>query len=231
MDRTDHTTNGHDRDDTPRRRTSRRSITAGATAGLLGGAAIGLVVGVPGLTSAANDDGDGTPVAGLVQQTDETDPGNGDVPPDVRPGERLRDALQDLVDDGTLTAEQADAVATHLAEQRPERGDGPGRRGPGGVGSRIGGVMSEAVTDLLGLTPAELREQLRDGATLAEVAEAQGVGTEALVDEIVGEIEERIALGVENGRLDQVEADEKLAELEERIAEAVENGRPGRAED
>jgi len=211
-------------------RRGRRGVAAGVAAGLLGGAAAGLVLGVPGLTSAATD---GEEPAGLVQQVDETDPA---VPADdFEPGQRLRTALQELVDDETLTDEQADAVAAHLAEQRRERRfDREGHRGPkgpGGLGSRAGGVMSEAVTDLLGLTPTELREQLRDGATLGDIAEAQGVGTDALVDEIVGEVEERIAQGVENGRLDQADADEKLAEVEARVTDVIENGLPQRGQD
>lgn len=211
-------------------RTGRRGVAAGVAAGLLGGAAAGLVFGVPGLTSAADE----PTVAGLVQQVDETD----SPADDVEPGQRVRDVLQELVEDGTLTDVQADAVAAHLAEHRPERRfdreghRGPeGPRGPGGLGSRAGGVMSEAVTDLLGLTPTELRERLRDGATLAEIADEQGIGTEALVAEIVGEIEERIAQGVENGRLDQADADEKLAEAEERVTDMVENGLPHRGQD
>lgn len=211
-------------------RPGRRGVAAGVAAGLLGGAAAGLVFGVPGLTSAADE----PTVAGLVQQVDETD----SPADDVEPGQRVRDVLQELVEDGTLTDVQADAVAAHLAEHRPERRfdreghRGPeGPRGPGGLGSRAGGVMSEAVTDLLGLTPTELRERLRDGATLAEIADEQGIGTEALVAEIVGEIEERIAQGVENGRLDQADADEKLAEAEERVTDMVENGLPHRGQD
>lgn len=219
---------------------SKRGVAVGLAAGLLGGTAAGLVFGVPGLTSAADD---ASTAAGLVQQVDDTGTGNdvdtdsgtdtGDVDrPTVEQREqqmqeRLREGLQELVDDGTINAAQADAVAGHLVENRPER-DHDGR-GPGGRnGSRAGGVMSEAVTDLLGLTPAELHEQLRAGSTLGDIAEAQGVGTDALVAEIVGEVEERIALGVENGHFDQAEADERLAEIEDRVTDTVENGRPER---
>jgi uncharacterized protein YidB (DUF937 family) len=84
------------------------------------------------------------------------------------------------------------------------------------------------LTDVLGLDAAELREQLRDGATLAEIAEAEGVDPQAVVDALVGELEERVATAVENGRIDQAEADEKLAEAEARISDMVDNGRPDR---
>jgi polyhydroxyalkanoate synthesis regulator phasin len=207
----------------------RRGLTIGLAGGLLAGTAAGLVFGVPGLSSAASDVSSVAPAA-LVQQTE--DPA---APTDApNPGERLREALQPLVDDGTISAEQADAVAQQLVESRPERGErefgGPGGRdgrhgGPGMFGR---GVASEALTDLLGVDAQELRTQLRDGATLAEIAEAQGVDPQAVVDELVGELTERVDNAVENGRIDQAEADQKLADAEAKITDMVNNGRPER---
>lgn len=202
----------------------------GLAGGLLAGTAAGLVFGVPGLTSATSD---AVPAA-LVQQTDEpdatTDEETVDAPAEM--GTRLRESLQELVDAGTITAEQADAVTSHLVENRPERGEFGEGRGPGGHHGGPGmfgrGVASEALTDLLGLEAQELRQQLRDGATLAEIATAQGVEVQAVIDELVGELEERVDNAVENGRIDQAEADEKLADAEARITDMVNNGRPDR---
>ena len=199
---------------------ARRGLTIGLAGGLLAGTAAGLVFGVPGLSSAASD-APSAPAA-LVQQADETP--TDDIRPD--PGVRLRETLQALVDDGTLTSEQADAVTSYLVENRPERGE-EGRHGRPGRAFGLG-VASEAVTDLLGIDAQELRTQLRDGATLAEIAEAQGVEVQAVIDELVGEVEERVTNAVENGRIDQAEADEKLAEAEARITDMVNNGRPER---
>lgn len=211
-----------------------RAVAAGLTLGVIGGTAAGLVFGVPGLTSAASSDTVVQPAA-IVQQVDETDPpAPTDAPPEA--GTRLRDSLQALVDDGTITAEQADAITAHLVENRPERGEGLGEgsgpgsgegrgegRGPGMFGR---GVGSEAVADLLGLDAQELRQQVRDGATLAEIATAQGVEPQAVIDELVAELTERLDNAVENGRIDQAEADEKLADAEAKITEMVNNGRP-----
>ena len=197
----------------------RRGLTIGLAGGLLAGTAAGLVFGVPGLTSAAAE----SPAA-FVQQAEETT--TDEARPD--PGVRLRETLQALVDEGTLTTEQADAVTSHLVENRPERGErGEGRHGHHGKAFGLG-VASEALTDLLGIDGEELRTQLRDGATLAEIAEAQGVGADAVVDELVAELEQRVNTAVETGRIDQAEADEKLAEAEARITDMVNNGRPDR---
>jgi len=213
-----------------------RAVAAGLTLGVLGGTAAGLVFGVPGLTSAASSDVAVTPAA-IVQQVDEADPSVPADAPDApaEMGTRLRDTLQALVDDGTITSDQADAVTAHLIENRPARGDrGPGEgrgdRGPGegrgGPGMFARGVASEALTDLLGLDAQELRQQLHDGATLAEIATAQGVEPQAVIDELVVELTERTNNAVEKGRLDQAEADQKLADAEAKITDLVNNGRP-----
>ncbi len=206
-----------------------RAVAAGLTLGVIGGTAAGLVFGVPGLTSAASGDVAVQPAA-IVQQADETDPA---VPADDAPAEmgtRLRDTLQPLVDEGTITADQADAVTALLIENRPERAEGGEGRGPGGHRGGPGmfgrGVASEALTDLLGLDAEELRQQLRDGTTLAEIAATQGVETQAVVDELVGELTERLDNAVENGRVDQADADQKLADAKTKITDMVSNSRP-----
>ena len=192
----------------------RRGLTIGLAGGLLAGTAAGLVFGVPGLSSAASDTTSAAPAV-LVQQADETDPA---APADAgEMGTHLRENLQPLVDAETITAEQADAVVAQLIASRPDRGefgDGPGGHGgpggPGGPGGHHGGMMggaagvaSEALTDLLGIDAQELRTQLRDGATLAEIATANGVDPQAVVDELVGELQERLDTAVADGRIDQ----------------------------
>jgi hypothetical protein len=209
--------------------TSRRPIVVGLTAGLIGGAAAGIAFGVPAITGAAGDDV-GT-ISGLQQPTD--DPAVDDdstVDEDaIEPGARLRALLQPLVDDGTIDAAQADAVAEHLVESGPAwRGHehGPGHRGPGPGGR--GHLESGVVTDLLGIDADELRQQLRDGASLADIATANGVDPADLVDALVAEAQERLDRAVEDERLDADEAAERAADLEERITEMVERTRPAR---
>jgi hypothetical protein len=84
----------------------------------------------------------------------------------------------------------------------------------------------EAAAEALGITTDELRQALRDGATLAEVAALQGVDVQVVIDAMVAEARDHIEQAVEDGRLTREEADEKLAELTERITDVVNNGRP-----
>ncbi len=202
---------------------SRRGLATGLTAGLLGGTAAGLVFGVPGLSGAADGDAAVGSTAGIVQQVDE--PSETDVAPDREPGSRIREMLQALVDDGTITAAQADAVTDHMVANRPERGDRPGRHGPGHGPGRFGG---EVVTELLGIDAETLRAELQGGATLVEVAEANGVSEQELVDALVAQAMARIDQAVADGKVDAETAAEKSADLEERITARVNGERPER---
>jgi hypothetical protein len=133
--------------------------------------------------------------------------------------DRIKSALSGLVDDGSLTQEQADEVATTLSEA------GLGRGGHHG-GDRLG---LETAAEALGMTEDELRTALEpDGTSLADVAEDQGVDVDTLVDALVQAQQDRIAQAVEDGRLTQEEADERLADLEERVTERVNSDAPDR---
>jgi len=79
------------------------------------------------------------------------------------------------------------------------------------------GAVLETVAEMLGLTPEELGAELRGGKTVAEVAEAQGVDTQAIVDAINAEIEQWMQDAVNEGRLTQEQADrirESLADFD-----------------
>jgi hypothetical protein len=143
--------------------------------------------------------------------------------------ERITDALAGLVDDGSLTQEQADEVATTLSEA-----------GVGGRGGHHGGWHDlAAAATALDMTEDELRTALEaDGTTLADVAQDQGVAVDALVDALVAAREEEIAQAVEGGRLTEEQADERLADLEARVTERVDSderfggrGHGGRGDD
>lgn len=132
-------------------------------------------------------------------------------------GTRISEALQVLVDDGTLTEAQRDAVVETLQNARPDRGefhDLHGQRGPHGAGE---------IAEILGLEGSEMREALRNGSSIAELAEAQGVDTADIVDAIVARAEERLDAAVENGRIDDAQAAEMLTQAAER-AEGLVNG-------
>ena len=130
-------------------------------------------------------------------------------------GERISEALQVLVDDGTLTEAQRDAVVETLKNARPDRGEFReplGQRGPRVVGE---------IAEILGLEGNEIREALRNGSSIAELAEAQGIESADVVDAIVARAEERLDTAVENGRIDDTQAAEMLTRTAERAEDLV----------
>jgi len=139
----------------------------------------------------------------------------------------IKGALTGLVTDGTLTQDQADEVATTLAESDLGHGHGGRHRG--------GHVSTEATAAVLGITVEELRTAQEAGQTLAQIAEANGVSRADLVDGLVAAAQEELAEEVTEGDLTQAEADEKSASLAERIEEQVDrvghDGHHGRGDD
>ena len=95
--------------------------------------------------------------------------------------------------------------------------DGEGRRGRRG---RRGQVLSTAA-DFLGVEASEIREEIQDGATLAEVVVEAGFSVDDLVAEIVANVEERLDAKVESGDITEEEAAEKLESKTERIEDRI----------
>ncbi len=165
----------------------RRGLAVGLAGGLLAGTAAGLVFGVPGLTSAASD----AVPAVLVQQTDETD----------------------TTTEGRSRRDWALACASRCRNSSTPAPSPPNRPTPSPhISSRTApnAASSARVTGPVAIAadrhvrtwrrirgadrPArhrgeELRTQVRDGATLAEIATAQGVEVQAVIDELVAELD------------------------------------------
>lgn len=175
------------------------SISLGA--GLIVGSAAGLIA-VPAVSGAQS-----------TSSTAATAPANR---PD--PSVRLNETLKPLVDAGTITQAQADAVIAALKADMPERGE-RGRGGKGGAGL-------EVAAQSLGMSADELQTALKGGQTLAQVAADKGVNVQVVVDALVASATNHINEEVASGELTQAEADEKLANVTERVTERVNNPRP-----
>lgn len=98
-------------------------------------------------------------------------------------------------------------------------GPGMGGRMDGQRGDRVGGLMLvRFVADELGVEPSEIITQLQAGdVTLAEVVTDAGGDATAVLEAAIAAASERIALALENGRIDQTQADALLAQLTDRL--------------
>ncbi len=203
----------------------RKSIAAmSLSATLLGGGAVGAVVFAPHLVGAAQTDTsttDTTATTGATGTTPSTD---------AKPSrtDRLNEVLQPLVDDGTITAAQRDAVVAALDAAAPV-GDGHrGPGGPGGPGLGFGGrVALDAVAKAIGIDEATLRTELQ-GSTIAAVAANHGVDVQTVIDALVADADTRIDQAVTDGKLTQSEADTIKSQLTDKITTAVNRELPDR---
>ncbi|MFM7253312.1 MAG: hypothetical protein ACKO27_09655 [Ilumatobacteraceae bacterium] len=179
-------------------RNKKKVITAGLIAGLIAGAGAGLVLELSGTAGA----GQAVTAATVPGET-------GDV--EAEHADRLQSVLQPLVDDGTITQAQADAVIAALEAARPMRGEG--------VGRRAFGLAAETI----GITPEELRTAVMGGQTIAEVAAANGSSGDEVIAALVAKAQEHIDGDVADGEYTAEEGAAKLADATARITEFVNN--------
>jgi hypothetical protein len=190
---------------------NRKLVAVGLSAGLLAGGAAGAILTSGGVSGASVAQDDTTTT---VAESTEEQPRQG------RMSEFLTETLTPLVEDGSITEEQMLEVIAAIEAARPA--GGAGGHGQGGHGHRGQGL--EAAAEALGMDQAELRDQLRDGSTLAEIAQAQGVDVQVVIDALVAEAKAHLDEKVAEGDLTQEEADERLAEIAERITDRVNDG-------
>jgi hypothetical protein len=136
------------------------------------------------------------------------------------------------LEEGKITEEQAEKARERIESGGATHMLGPGfggLEGPAGFhrgGPGFGGDLS-ATAAYLGLDTEELRERLRNGESLADVAEAEGKSVDGLEQTMLDATRQRLDEAVEAGRLTREQADAMLERIEERIAEIVAGDFPG----
>lgn len=186
-----------------------KKLTAiGLTAGLAAGGLGGLVLAVP-------------TISGAQTTATESADASAQAAPAGRPdrASRIAEVLKPLVDDGTITQAQADAVSAALVADHQAHEGEHGKGGPGGP-------KSEVLAQALGMSTDELHSALESGKTIAEVAADQGVDVQVVIDALTAEMTNHIADEVASGEITQAQADAKLADLTARITDRVNNPRP-----
>jgi hypothetical protein len=121
--------------------------------------------------------------------------------------ERLEAAIDELPDRMAEVVER---------EGLPDRGTGHMRHGHFGAGL-------DAAAEAIGIESEELRSALRGGSTIGEVAEANDVDVQTVIDALVADAEAALDEAVANGRLTEDRATSIKANLPDRI-EAMVNG-------
>ncbi len=152
--------------------------------------------------------------------------------------EAFKSALADRIDAavaaGRLTKKEADAIKARIRSGPfppflgpPGPFGGPRldfKFGPFGVHAGVDPLSASA--SYIGVTQAQLREQLQAGKTLAQVARSHGKSADGLVQALVAGAEKRLDAAVSAGRLTKSQEQSILAEIKEHVTAFV-NGRPG----
>jgi hypothetical protein len=156
--------------------------------------------------------------SGASAQSTTTTPAPGAAP--AAPSEKPRwaqDALKKLVDDGVITQAQADAVIKALQDARPH---------PGARKAVIRREGLAAAAKAIGIDENVLRDALKGGKTLGQVAADHGVDRQKVIDALVAETKTRTAAAVAAGKITQEQADKLNAAATQRIPDVVDGKAP-----
>ncbi|MFT7473734.1 MAG: hypothetical protein ACI81L_000649 [Verrucomicrobiales bacterium] len=163
--------------------------------------AVALTIGAAGIAG-AQDDAPTLDDPAPVESEDTTRPDRGDR------AERRQAKVDQLIEDGVITEEQAEDMAAVRAAVQEHR-------------EAARAEKQSAIADVLGISVDELATAREEGTSLSELA---GDDLPAIVDFFTEQATERIAERVESGRITQEQADERLEGLDERIESRLENG-------
>lgn len=129
--------------------------------------------------------------------------------------------INQAVADGKMTQERADQLISRLPEVYMAAVNGELRERAMEARATVGVIQLAA--EETGLSAQEIRQQLRDGQTLADVLTANGVEVTAFIDTAAAQVQERLTEAVSNGRLTQEQADERLQQFCERLTERIDD--------
>ncbi len=124
-----------------------------------------------------------------------------------------------------------------LAQDPPAPGNGQapaaeegGRQGNnGGPRHRAGKGLLKNVAETIGIEVRALAEELKAGKTIAEVATANSVDPQLVIDNAIAAANARIDAAVEAGKIPAEKAAEMKTRVAEKITKVVNEGRPQRA--
>ncbi len=141
-----------------------------------------------------------------------------------------RERMAEEVTEEDITRKRADEMLEHMQERLTDMLENGGGR----MGEVRGGMMDqfELIAEQLGLSEEELRDEIRDGNSVAELAEEKGIDLQTIIDAALNRAREQLAGEVAQENITQKRADEMLEKLEERLPDMVERdmpfGGPGR---
>jgi DNA-binding CsgD family transcriptional regulator len=130
--------------------------------------------------------------------------------------------LAEAVKAGKLTQEQADKLKEKTAERVKAFVENPHVGRGHGFGGKWHLKDNAELLALLKIDAEKLKEEWKAGKSLAEIAAAQGVSTEAVIELLTKQHEAKLAEAVKAGKLTQEQAEKFKANWENRVKQMVE---------
>ena len=125
----------------------------------------------------------------------------------------LSDALDELVSNGTISQDQANAVSGTVQTKRQEAW----AKQP-----HLGRKLVDGIAADLGMAPKDLINELRSGnKSIADVATEKGVDPQKVVNDVVGAINGKLDKRVAGHKLDSARADIMKQNLPQRVTDFV----------
>jgi hypothetical protein len=211
-------------------------IAAVGLAGLAAGAGAGFVL--TGATGTAGASGNAAPTT-TTSAPNNSAPATTTAPngqsgqkgtnPKADRTQELKEILDPLVKNGTITQAQENAVIAALEKAGPAIGNvrppfGGGRWfGPFGL---LGQDALDAAAKAIGISTSDLQSALRSGQSIAQVAKAHNVSVDKVIAAMMAPVTQRASEAVTNGRITQSQADKLTAAAKNAITAIVNGQRP-----
>ena len=128
---------------------------------------------------------------------------------------------------GAVLGASAFAPGLGLAQSAAETDASSNEAGPGDGWCFADGEDPVSVAaDAIGIPPGDLLHAMRDGSTIAEVADVEGVDEQVVIDALIASMQDGLAEAVDDGFLSQELADRLSTGLEERATDVVNGDLP-----
>lgn len=187
-----------------------RTIAAIFSAGVLGAGILGsaAMAATPATSTTGTSTSD---MPGGVVLAEKRDPG--------RRAEHLIRVLQGLVEKGVITKDQAEQIARAFAAAAERKGE-DGERGE--HLKRLLGHAMKTSAEYLGLTGEQLKEQLKSGKSLAQIAATTpGKSRDGLIAALTNAAEAQIKAALDAGKITPAQAEEARTRLTAAIVKLV----------
>jgi DNA-binding phage protein len=125
---------------------------------------------------------------------------------------------------GNTTPSASPSSTTSVQDKAPQEGTHQGKRGDWQQGRKAAGAgdIYKTAAGVLGLKEAELKTELKQGKSLADIAKTKGVSENTLIAKLSENASAKLDTAVKAGKLTQAKADEIKKQLAGKMKTAVE---------